>query len=194
MTFVFATHNAHKVVEINAMIEDLGANLTSLSEINMHEEIIEDGKTLLENAWIKSNFIYNKIGGNVLADDTGLEVDSLEGAPGVHSARYAGPQKNSEENMDLLLANLRNNKNRFAQFRTVIAAWIDDEQYTFEGIIRGHIAHNRTGAKGFGYDPIFIPVGYDQSFAELPLEVKNKISHRGRAFQAFKTHLKHSKK
>lgn len=189
MRFIFATHNQNKVHEVNAILSDMGIHISSLSEIEMHEEIVENGKDLKENAWIKSDYIYQKLGGNVIADDTGLEVDALAGAPGVYSARYAGPQRSSQDNMDLLLRNLNNSADRSAQFRTVLAAWIDDKRYTFEGIVRGRIDHQQKGNGGFGYDPIFIPEGYDLSFGELPLSTKNKISHRGRAFQALKEYL-----
>ena len=189
MNFVFATHNDNKVREIKSMISAIGVSIMSLSDLNIHEEIIENGKNIAENARIKSDFIFDKVGGNVIADDTGLEVDVLSGAPGVYSARYAGDQKNSEENMDLLLTNLRDHTDRSAQFRTVLATWMNGQQFTFEGIVRGKIAFERKGCHGFGYDPIFIPENHQKTFGELPLEIKNNISHRGRAFQAFKDHL-----
>ncbi|NND32120.1 MAG: RdgB/HAM1 family non-canonical purine NTP pyrophosphatase [Saprospiraceae bacterium] len=189
MRFVFATHNDHKVSEVTAILDGMDISLVSLKAIEYHDEIVEDGQTLDQNAWIKANTIYHKLGGNVIAEDTGLEVHSLDGAPGVYSARYAGPQKNAEDNIDKLLSELKEKEDRQAQFRTVVAIKIDDQSYTFEGVVKGRIAHMRTGTGGFGYDPVFIPEGYTESFGVLDPEIKNNISHRARAFEAFKRFL-----
>lgn len=186
MKIVFATNNQHKLDEIrNILGKDF--EIVSLNEIGCHEDIPETGKTLEENAWQKANYIFNKYGLSCFADDTGLEVDALNGAPGVFSARYAGGEgHDSEANMQKLLRELAENNNRKARFRTVIALILKDEsrgmgderRETFEGIVEGHIAHEKSGAEGFGYDPIFVPDGYNQSFAELGIDIKNQISHR----------------
>lgn len=189
MKIVFATNNQHKLDEIrNILGKDF--EIVSLNEIGCHEDIPETGKTLEENAWQKANYIFNKYGLSCFADDTGLEVDALNGAPGVFSARYAGGEgHDSEANMQKLLRELAENNNRKARFRTVIALILKDEsrgtgderRESFEGIVEGHIAHEKSGAEGFGYDPIFVPDGYNQSFAELGIDIKNQISHRARA-------------
>lgn len=189
MKIVFATNNQHKLDEIrNILGKDF--EIVSLNEIGCHEDIPETGKTLEENAWQKANYIFNKYGLSCFADDTGLEVDALNGAPGVFSARYArGEGHDSEANMQKLLRELAENNNRKARFRTVIALILKDEsrgmederRESFEGIVEGHIAHEKSGAEGFGYDPIFVPDGYNQSFAELGIDIKNQISHRARA-------------
>ena len=189
MKIVFATNNQHKLDEIrNILGKDF--EIVSLNEIGCHEDIPETGKTLEENAWQKANYIFNKYGLSCFADDTGLEVDALNGAPGVFSARYAGGEgHDSEANMQKLLRELAENNNRKARFRTIIALILKDEsrgtgderRETFEGIVEGHIAHEKSGAEGFGYDPIFVPDGYNQSFAELGIDIKNQISHRARA-------------
>lgn len=189
MKIVFATNNQHKLDEIrNILGKDF--EIVSLNEIGCHEDIPETGKTLEENAWQKANYIFNKYGLSCFADDTGLEVDVLNGAPGVFSARYAGGEgHDSEANMQKLLRELAEKNNRKARFRTVIALILkdksrgtgDERRETFEGIVEGHIAHEKSGAEGFGYDPIFVPDGYNQSFAELGIDIKNQISHRARA-------------
>jgi XTP/dITP diphosphohydrolase len=189
MKIVFATNNQHKLDEIrNILGKDF--EIVSLNEIGCHEDIPETGKTLEENAWQKANYIFNKYGLSCFADDTGLEVDALNGAPGVFSARYAGGEgHDSEANMQKLLRELAEKNNRKARFRTVIALILkdksrgtgDERRETFEGIVEGHIAHEKSGAEGFGYDPIFVPDGYNQSFAELGIDIKNQISHRARA-------------
>lgn len=189
MKIVFATNNQHKLDEIrNILGKDF--EIVSLNEIGCHEDIPETGKTLEENAWQKANYIFNKYGLSCFADDTGLEVDALNGAPGVFSARYAGGEgHDSEANMQKLLRELAEKNNRKARFRTVIALILkdksrgtgDERRETFEGIVKGHIAHEKSGAEGFGYDPIFVPDGYNQSFAELGIDIKNQISHRARA-------------
>lgn len=183
MEILFATHNENKVKEVNAILAHDKISLKSLRSINYTEDIEETGTTLDENAWIKANHLYDQLQIDVIAEDTGLEVDALAGAPGVYSARYAGAEKNADDNMDKLLHELKGVSNRSAQFRTVVALRLGGECYTFEGIVRGAIATERMGDGGFGYDPIFIPEGYEQSFGLLSSEVKNEISHRGRAFQ-----------
>lgn len=182
---IFATHNAHKAQEVKAIIGD-NFEIKNLSEINMFEEIPETGETFKENAKQKVEFLYNKLNCNCFADDSGLSVDALDGAPGVYSARYAGEPCDMQKNIEKLLYNLKNKNNRKAQFTTVIAVILDGELHFFEGIIRGEIIDTPRGDGGFGYDPLFIPDGYDKTFAELPSEVKNKISHRAIAMQKFK--------
>ena len=181
MKLIFATHNSNKVKEILPLIGD--NELSSLEDIGFHNEIEETGKTLKKNALIKARFIYDKFNENCFADDTGLEVECLDGAPGVYSARFAGKQKNAEDNIYKLLDLLKNKPNRKAQFRTIIALIIDGKEYVFEGIVKGEILEKKRGNKGFGYDPVFLPEKYDQSFAELPFNEKNKISHRALALK-----------
>lgn len=185
---VFATHNAHKLEEIRAILNEY--NILGLNDINCHTDIIEDANTLEGNAIIKANFVTDNYNINCFADDTGLEVESLGGAPGVYSARYAGENCSYQDNVIKLLDALKNIENRKARFRTVIALNLDGKQYTFEGIVNGIITKEQHGEKGFGYDPIFLPDGYDMTFAEMPLEVKNKISHRGIATQKLIEFLK----
>ncbi len=187
--FVLASHNQHKVEEIREITSDLNINISSLSDLDIHDEIIEDGATLDDNAWIKADYLYKLGYKYIIADDTGLEVDALNGAPGVYSARYAGPAKESEANIIKLLGALSNCDNRNAQFRTALAVYIDSVKHSFEGIIRGTIAKAKIGEGGFGYDPIFIPEGHETSFGVLSSDIKNEISHRGRALQAFKAFL-----
>lgn len=185
---VFATHNAHKLEEIRAILNEY--NILGLNDINCHTDIIEDANTLEGNAIIKANFVTNNYNINCFADDTGLEVEALDGAPGVYSARYAGENCSYQDNVIKLLDALKNIENRKARFRTVIALNLDGKQYTFEGIVNGIITKEQHGEKGFGYDPIFLPDGYDMTFAEMPLEIKNKISHRGIATQKLIEFLK----
>lgn len=185
---VFATHNHNKLNEVQEMLGD-GKNLQGLYDIGCKEDIIEDGLTLEDNAKIKANYVFNTYGISCFADDTGLEVEALDGAPGVISARYAGEEKNAEANMNKLLENLHGETNRNAQFRTVIYLKTDTQELLFVGICKGQIISQKKGTKGFGYDPIFIPDGYDQTFAELSSEEKNKISHRGLAFQKLVEYL-----
>lgn len=187
MKLIFATQNSNKFIEILPLLGD--NKLSSLKDIGFHDEIKETGKTLEENALIKARFIYNKFNENCFADDTGLEVECLNGAPGVYSARFAGKQKNAGDNMEKLLDLLKKKTNRKAQFRTVIALIIEGTEHLFEGIITGEILEKKTGFEGFGYDPIFSPEGYDQSFAELTLNEKNKISHRARALKKLNNFL-----
>ncbi|PKB15547.1 non-canonical purine NTP diphosphatase [Flavobacterium sp. 5] len=180
MKIVFATNNKNKIREIQSMLPG-SIEIISLESIGCHEDIPETADTIEENAIMKANYVTQKYGYDCFADDTGLEVDALNGEPGVFSARYAGEQKSSEDNMDKLLLNLKVKTNRDAQFKTVIALNIKGEQYLFTGIARGAITIEKTGNQGFGYDPIFRPVGYQETFAELSLETKNTISHRGKA-------------
>lgn len=179
---VFATNNQHKLDEIRQILGST-FEVLSLNDIGCHEEIPEDHDTLQENALQKAKYIADHYEVDCFADDTGLEVEALNGEPGVHSARYAeGTDHDSEANMDKLLRKLGNNNNRRARFRTVIALIIrNQEEKLFEGIVKGHIAYEKKGTEGFGYDPIFVPDGYDESFAQLGLDIKNGISHRARA-------------
>ena len=192
MKIVFATNNQHKLDEIRAILGP-SFEVVSLADIGCHEDIPETGTTLEENALIKAEYVYNKYHLSCFADDTGLEVEALNGAPGVYSARYAGGEgHDSEANMQKLLRELANNNNRKARFRTVIAL-IEKKDvcpcgctsikvvHKFEGIVDGEITREKSGAEGFGYDPIFRPDGYDQTFAELGTDIKNQISHRARA-------------
>lgn len=187
MKIVFATNNRHKLDEISCILGNK-FEVLSLADIGCHDEIPEDADTLEENAMIKARYIWDHYHMNVFADDTGLEVEALDGRPGVHSARYAeGTDHDSEANMKKLLGELAENNNRNARFRTVIALLLENgegnapDAFEFEGIVEGSIARERRGKEGFGYDPIFVPKGYDESFAQLGIEVKNKISHRARA-------------
>jgi XTP/dITP diphosphohydrolase len=182
MKLVFATHNPNKVIEIEKQIPN-HIKLTHLTELGFDEEIPETERTLEGNAILKANHIYKKTGMNVFADDTGLEIEVLDGNPGVFSARYAGNNKDSKKNMEKVLKNLKGVSNRKAQFRTVFALIYLGELYLFEGIARGTILEQPKGNKGFGYDPIFCPEGYSDTFAEISLEEKTKISHRGLATQ-----------
>ena len=179
---VFATNNPHKLDEIRKIGEGR-LRILSLADIDCREEIEETGNTLEENALIKARFIKEKYGYDCFADDTGLEVDALKGAPGVYSARYAGEGCSFTDNMDKLLAALQGIENRTAQFRTVIALVLNGKEYLFDGVIKGKIIEEKRGSTGFGYDPIFMPDGYDKTFAELGNEVKNSISHRALAME-----------
>ncbi len=189
MKLVFATHNQNKVKEVQALLPPT-ISLLSLSDIGCNQEIPETGETLEENAILKADFVTHKFGYPCFADDTGLLVNALDGAPGVYSARYAGEQRNSEDNMNKLLSELASKKDRTARFETVIALNLKNQQHIFKGIVEGEITTEKKGKKGFGYDPIFKPDAYVETFAELPLEVKNKISHRGRAIHQLLTYLK----
>jgi XTP/dITP diphosphohydrolase len=180
MHLLFATQNKHKAFEIQKMMP-AGVVVKTLQDLNCDDDIPETGDTLEENALIKARYVYQKFGVNCFADDTGLEVEALNGRPGVLSARYAGDAKNADDNMNLLLHELQNVSNRNARFRTVIALIIDGTEILFEGIVNGIILKEKSGAQGFGYDPIFKPIESDHSFAEMNLDEKNKISHRGRA-------------
>ena len=179
---VVATNNAHKLKEI-ADILDEKIELLSLKDINCHVDIPETADTLEGNARQKALYIYKNYGMDCFADDTGLEVEALNGAPGVFSARYAGEDHDSEANMQKLLKELKGKENRKAQFRTAICLIMNGKEYLFEGIVKGEIIEEKRGVTGFGYDPIFVPEGYDLTFAELGNDIKNTISHRARAVE-----------
>jgi XTP/dITP diphosphohydrolase len=180
MQLVFASNNKNKILEIQSMLPDT-IKILSLESIGCHEEIPETAATIEGNAILKANYVTQKYGYDCFADDTGLEVDSLNGAPGVFSARYAGEQRDAADNMNKLLEALSDKNNRKAQFKTVIALNLNGKQHLFTGIAKGEITLKKTGNQGFGYDPIFKPEAYQETFAQLSLEVKNKISHRGKA-------------
>ena len=182
MKLVFATNNLNKLKEVQEMLPN-SIELLSLKDINCFDEIDETEITLEGNAQLKADHITKKFGYNCFADDTGLEVESLDGKPGVYSARFAGEPSNSENNMQKLLLELENKENRKAQFRTAICLNLNRKQFLFNGICKGEILTKKHGEKGFGYDPIFQPQEYNQSFAEMSSEEKNKISHRGLAIQ-----------
>lgn len=181
MEILFATSNLNKLEEIQSMLPSF-IKLISLKEIKLEEDIPETSSTIQGNAIQKTDFIFNKFEINCFADDTGLEVEVLGGEPGVRSARYAGEQKKDDDNRALLLRNLEGVEDRSARFKTVISLVFKNKQYLFEGIINGAISFEEKGSMGFGYDSIFIPENETRSFAEMPLDEKNKISHRGRAF------------
>ena len=189
MEIIFATGNAHKAIEAQKALGDT-FTLIMPKELGLTEEIPENGDTLQANAIEKAEYLWKKFGKNCFADDTGLEVDALGGAPGVYSARYAGPEKGSEANMDKLLSELQAAEqtggeiSRAARFRTVVALILDGELHLFNGVLEGRIAKERSGNQGFGYDPVFIPDGYSKTLAEISLEEKNAISHRGKAMRA----------
>jgi len=187
--FIFATNNLHKLEEVQQMLNNQ-FTLVSLKDMGCVEDIPENEPTIEGNALFKARYIYQKYGKDCFADDSGLEVEVLNNAPGVRSARYAGESKDSQDNMNLLLENLKGKKNRKARFRTVIACVIDGQEFVFEGIINGEIKEQGFGKNGFGYDPIFCPEGYAQTFAELSSEIKNQISHRALAVQKFLLFLK----
>ena len=184
-SLVFATGNQHKLEEVQGLLGKDFA-LSCLKDVGITEDIPETAMTLHENALQKARYVYDKGGCACFADDTGLEVEALKGEPGVFSARYAGPQKDSSANMQLVLQKMKGESKRQACFRTVIA-YIDStgKEWLFEGRVDGTIIEHPTGSKGFGYDPIFTPNGYEQTFAELPLSIKNAIGHRGKAMQKF---------
>ena len=182
MELVFATNNKHKLEEVQKLLSN-NFNLLSLKDISFKGEIPEDYETLKENALQKARYIHDRFKTNCFADDTGLEIDFLKGAPGVYSARYAGPGCTFDDNINKVLNEMGDAENRKARFRTVIALILDEREYFFEGVVDGEILKEKQGDEGFGYDPVFRPLGYEQSFAEMILEDKNKISHRGRATQ-----------
>ena len=189
MKLVFATNNRHKLDEVRAIVGDR-VEVLSLNDIDCHDDIPETADTLQGNALIKARHIYTKYGLDCFADDTGLEVDALDGAPGVYSARYAGEKCDSEANMQKLLHELTGKNNRNAQFRTVIALIIKGEEKLFNGIVKGTITEEKMGDSGFGYDPIFVPEGFSESFAQMGSEMKNSISHRYRATEQLGNYLK----
>jgi len=179
MELVFATNNAHKLEEVQQMVRGRFV-LKSLADIGCDDDIPETGVTFQENAQQKTDYLFQKYQVNCFGDDSGLEIDALNGEPGVYSARYSG-SRDMEKNIDLVLEKLQDQENRRARFKTVISLFLNGEQHFFEGTVEGRIIASRTGTEGFGYDPIFIPEGYDQTFAEMSLEEKNKISHRSQA-------------
>lgn len=187
---VFASNNSHKLSEIRQL--NLPFEILSLAETGCKEDIPETADTLEGNALQKARWVKEHYGYDCFADDTGLEVEALGGEPGVYSARYAGEGHDSEANMAKLLANMEGVKDRRARFRTVIALIKDGEEHLFEGIVEGHITTVRSGADGFGYDPIFMPEGCDKTFAEMTADEKNAISHRGRAVTELKKFFKNS--
>ena len=180
MNLIFATNNRHKLTEVSQILGDT-IELTTLAECGITEDIPETSPTIQGNALQKARYVWERTGRNCFADDTGLEVDALNGAPGVRSARYATDGHDFDANVTLLLRNLEGVTERSAQFRTVVALILDGEEYLFEGIVRGHITSERFGEGGFGYDPVFVPEGEVMTFAEMTPEAKNAISHRGRA-------------
>ena len=189
MKLIFATHNSNKSIEIQKLLPEDFQVLT-LDDIDFHEEIPENEPTIEGNSAFKAQFIYNKFEMNCFADDTGLEIEALNGRPGVHSARYAGENKNSDANIERVLEELNGSENRNARFKTVITLIIDGEQYIFEGIVNGRIIDEKRGTNGFGYDPIFIPENETRTFAEMELTEKNKFSHRARALETMIAFLK----
>lgn len=182
MKLVFATHNHNKAKEIQSLVPE-GITLVTLDDLQCFEDIPETAPTLEGNAIQKAEYIVNQFNLNVFADDTGLEIEALDGKPGVISARYAGEQRDSNQNMDLVLEQLQGKVNRNAQFRTAIALYWEGEMHLFEGIVKGTIRTEKSGAEGFGYDPIFEPENCGKTFAEMSLEEKNKMSHRARALE-----------
>jgi len=193
MKLVFATNNKNKITEVKKMLSD-EFEILSLNDIGCNEDIPETKPTLEGNASQKSHYVYEKFGYNCFSDDTGLEVEAINNEPGVYSARYAGPQRKAEDNMQKLLLELNKIKNRKARFRTVISLIINGEEHCFEGIVEGEILKQKQGIDGFGYDPIFAPEGKSISFAEMELDEKNKISHRGRAVVKLTQFLKNLEK
>ncbi len=189
MELVFATNNKHKLEELQAMLGKQ-IKLLSLKDIGCKEEIPEEQETLQGNAAQKAFYVYNKYGYNCFADDTGLEIEALNGEPGVYSARYAGEEKSAEANMLKVLEKLAKINNRKARFRTVISLVVNGDEKQFEGAVEGEILKEKRGEEGFGYDPIFQPTGYSQTFAEMDLSEKNNISHRGKAVEKLVNHLK----
>ena len=188
MELVFATNNQHKLEELQAILGNK-IKLLSLNDIGCTDEIPEEQPTLEGNAAQKAFYVYNKFGFNCFADDTGLEIEALNGEPGVFSARYAGEAKNAQANMDKVLLLMEKIKNRKARFRTVISLVIDGAETQFEGVVDGEILTAKQGEKGFGYDPLFMPAGFRKTFAEMNMEEKNSISHRGRAVEKLVRYL-----
>ena len=192
MKICFATNNKKKIEEVNAALGP-EFELVSLQEIGCVEELPETGDTLDHNAFQKARYVKEHFGVDCFADDTGLEVEALDGAPGVYSGRFAGEPRSDERNIDLLLEKMAGKTDRKARFRTVIALILEGKEYQFEGIAEGEILKERVGEKGFGYDPVFRPLGFDRTFAELSLEEKNEISHRGKAVKSLIEFLNHRK-
>jgi XTP/dITP diphosphohydrolase len=188
MKLIFASNNKHKVREISHILDDK-ITLLSLEDVNIHEDIPEDEPLIEGNALFKARYVHNATGLNVFADDTGLEIEALNGLPGVHSARFAGETKDSSANIAKVLDMLKGTDNRKARFRTVIALIFENKEYLFEGIVSGTIIDEKRGTEGFGYDPVFIPDGRKLTFAQMSLTEKSKISHRALAFEKLKEFL-----
>ena len=189
MELIIASQNQNKLVEFKKILGDK-INLFSLSEIGLNQEIPENEKTIKKNAMFKAKFVNTQTGKNVFADDTGLEIDSLNGEPGVYSARYSGVERNSDKNIELVLTKLKNKSNRNSRFKTIISLIIDGKSVNFEGVVEGKITEEKRGNNGFGYDPIFQPNGYASTFGEMSLKEKNKISHRSIAINKMVQYLK----
>lgn len=189
MKLVFATNNSNKIKEIKNLMGN-SIELLSLDEISCKEDIPETSDTIAGNALQKAQYVYDKYGYNCFADDTGLEISALNGEPGIYSARYAGGQRDANDNMDKVLLGLEAKEDKSAHFKTVIALIIDGDEALFEGIAEGEITTTKSGSEGFGYDPIFQPKGYDVTFSEMSLDEKNKISHRGKATKLLIDYLK----
>lgn len=186
---VFATNNKHKLFEVRELLKNTH-EIAGLVDIGCNEEIAETSHTLEGNASLKSTYVYKNYSLNCFADDTGLEIESLDGKPGVHSARYAGENHDFEANLQKVLKELKDKTNRKARFRTSISLILDGKEYFFEGKVNGVITKKKKGVDGFGYDPIFLPDGYDQTFAEMDIDLKNRISHRGLAVKKLIAFLK----
>lgn len=189
MELIIASQNQNKLVEFKKILGDK-INLFSLSDIGLNQEIPENEKTIKKNAMFKAKFVNIQTGKNVFADDTGLEIDSLNGEPGVYSARYSGVERNSDKNIELVLRKLKNKANRNSRFKTIISLIIDGKSVNFEGVVEGKITEEKRGSNGFGYDPIFQPNGYSSTFGEMSLKEKNKISHRSIAINKMVQYLK----
>ena len=181
MKIILATHNENKVKELNSILSNSPIEFVSLKQIGWLDDIVEDGKTIEENAWIKAETVHKSMNHAVMAEDTGLIIDALEGEPGVHSARYAGPQRDDKKNIKKVLNKLAGRTDRSARFKTVIALIINEERHQFTGVCEGRISELILGNNGFGYDPIFMPEGHRYTFAELSSDIKDKISHRALA-------------
>lgn len=189
MELIIASQNQNKLVEFKKILGDK-INLFSLSDIGLNQEIPENEKTIKKNAMFKAKFVNIQTGKNVFADDTGLEIDSLNGEPGVYSARYSGVDRNSDKNIELVLRKLKNKANRNSRFKTIISLILDGKSVNFEGVVEGKITEEKRGSNGFGYDPIFQPNGYSSTFGEMSLKEKNKISHRSIAINKMVQYLK----
>ena len=189
MELIIASQNQNKLVEFKKILGDK-INLFSLSDIGLNQEIPENEKTIKKNAMFKAKFVNIQTGKNVFADDTGLEIDSLNGEPGVYSARYSGVDRNPDKNIELVLRKLKNKANRNSRFKTIISLILDGKSVNFEGVVEGKITEEKRGSNGFGYDPIFQPNGYASTFGEMSLNEKNKISHRSIAINKMVQYLK----
>ena len=189
MELIIASQNQNKLVEFKKILGDK-INLFSLSDIGLNQEIPENEKTIKKNAMFKAKFVNTQTGKNVFADDTGLEIDSLNGEPGVYSARYSGVERNPDKNIELVLTKLKNKSNRNSRFKTIISLILDGKSVNFEGVVEGKITEEKRGTNGFGYDPIFQPNGYASTFGEMSLKEKNKISHRSIAINKMVQYLK----